>query len=143
MSFFTETEQANLLAAIRDAERDTSGEIRVHVEQTCPLPDPLERGKEVFAALNMQQTAQRNGVLFYLSLDDHKFALLGDSGIDAVVPPDFWNGTRDAMREYLRAGRLVDGLAEGIRRAGQQLKAYFPYRSDDRNELPDDLSFGN
>lgn len=141
MSFFTDSEQASLLAAIRDAERDTSGEIRVHVEQTCPLPDPLERGKEVFAALNMQQTAQRNGVLFYLSLD-HKFALLGDSGIDAVVPPDFWNGTRDAMREHLRAGRLVDGLAEGIRRAGQQLKAYFPYRSDDQNELPDDLSFG-
>ncbi len=141
MSFFIETEQASLLAAIRDAERDTSGEIRVHVEQTCPLPDPLERGKEVFAALNMQQTAQRNGVLFYLSLD-HKFALLGDTGIDAVVPPDFWDATRDAMREHLRAGRLVDGLAEGIRRAGQQLKAYFPYQSDDRNELPDDISFG-
>lgn len=143
MSFFTDAEQKNLVSAIQAAERNTSGEIRVHIEQTCPLPDPLERAKDLFGQLNMHQTAQQNGVLFYLSLDDRKFALLGDRGIDAVVPPDFWNATRDAMRDHLRAGRLVDGLAEGIRRAGEHLKTYFPYRDDDRNELSDEISFGN
>ncbi len=143
MPFFTDAEQKDLVSAIQDAERNTSGEIRVHIEQTCPLPDPLERAKAVFGQLNMHQTAQQNGVLFYLSLDDRKFALLGDRGIDAVVPPDFWESTRDVMRDHLRAGRHVDGLAEGIRRAGEHLKAYFPYRDDDRNELPDEISFGN
>lgn len=139
---FNEAQQAQLISAIQAAEQNTSGEIRLHVEQTCPLPDPIERAKAVFAQLNMHQTAQQNGVLFYLSLDDRKFALLGDRGIDAVVPPDFWNATRDAMRERLRQGQLVEGLSEGIRRAGEQLKAYFPYRDDDRNELPDEVSFG-
>jgi uncharacterized membrane protein len=143
MSFFTDAEQQRLLGAIQAAERETSGEIRVHVEQTCPLPDPLERAKAVFGLLNMHQTAQRNGVLFYLSLDDRKFALLGDAGIDAVVPADFWESTRDAMREHLRVGRLVDGLAEGIARAGEHLKAFFPHQADDRNELSDEISFGN
>lgn len=143
MSFFTDADQQRLVAAIRAAERDTSGEIRVHVEQTCPAPDPLERAKEVFGTLRMHETAQQNGVLFYLTLDDRKFALIGDRGIDAVVPPGFWDATRDAMREHLRAGRLVDGLVEGIGRAGQHLKAFFPYRDDDRNELSDEVSFGN
>jgi uncharacterized membrane protein len=142
MSFFTDADQQRLVSAIQAAERNTSGEIRVHVEQTCPAPDPLERAKEVFALLHMHETAQQNGVLFYLTLDDRKFALLGDRGIDAVVPPGFWNATRDAMREHLHAGRLVDGLVEGIQRAGEHLKAYFPYRRDDRNELSDEISFG-
>ncbi|MCY7349199.1 MAG: TPM domain-containing protein [Cytophagaceae bacterium] len=142
MSFFTEAQQAQLISAIQTAEKNTSGEIRLHVEQTCPLPDPMERAKAVFGQLNMHQTAQQNGVLFYLSLDDRKFALLGDRGIDSVVPPDFWNTTRDAMREQLRQGQLVEGLSEGIRRAGEQLKTYFPYRDDDRNELSDEVSFG-
>lgn len=142
MSFFTDADQQRLVAAIQAAERDTSGEIRVHVEQSCPTADPLERAKEVFVMLHMDQTAQQNGVLFYLTLDDRKFALLGDRGIDAVVPPGFWDSTRDAMRPHLRDGRLVDGLVEGIRRAGDHLKAYFPYRTDDRNELSDEISFG-
>lgn len=142
MAFFTDAEQANLLRAIQQAEKRTSGEIRVHIEETCPLPDPVQRAQEVFGLLNMHQTARRNGVLFYLSLDDRKFALVGDEGINAVVPPDFWNATRDAMREHLRANRFVEGLAEGIRRAGEQLKTYFPHQDDDRNELPDEISFG-
>ena len=139
---FTKTQQEQIVEAIRLAENNTSGEIKVHVEQRCLQPDVLERAKEVFVTLNLDKTQLRNGVLFYLSIDDRKFAILGDQGIDSRLPEEFWQNTKDTMRSYFQRGELVEGLSEGIRMAGEQLKELFPYQQNDINELPDDISFG-
>ncbi|MES2733384.1 MAG: TPM domain-containing protein [Bacteroidota bacterium] len=141
--FFTQAQKDQIVEAIRQAEKQTSGEIKVHIEQRCPQPDALERAKEVFALLNLDQTALKNGVLVYLSIEDRKFAILGDKGIHSVVPDNFWEYTKDTMRARFKQGDLTGGLCEGIRLAGEQLKNHFPYFQDDTNELSDDISFGS
>ncbi|MBC7921278.1 MAG: TPM domain-containing protein [Ferruginibacter sp.] len=141
--FFTEAQKERIVEAIRRAETHTSGEIRVHVELRCPLPDVMERAKDVFGQLDLHRTQRQNGVLFYLSLEDRKFAILGDQGIDAVVPDGFWQNTKEAMRSLFGRGELTEGLCRGIEMAGEQLKGHFPRTPDDANELSDDLSFGN
>ncbi|MFD2937959.1 TPM domain-containing protein [Spirosoma flavum] len=138
---FTPNEQQRIVEAIRQAEKATSGEIRVHVEPHCANADPVQRAIEVFAHLGMHQTKEQNGVLFYLAHADRKFAVLGDKGIDAKVPSNFWESTKDLLRSHFAAGNYAEGLSQGIERAGQQLKQYFPYASDDTNELADDISF--
>ena len=138
---FTPDEQQRIIDAIRQAEKATSGEIRVHVEPHCTTSDPMQRAIEVFAKLSMHQTKEQNGVLFYLAHVDRKFAVLGDRGINAKVPADFWESTKELLRGHFAAGRYAEGLSQGIERAGQQLKQYFPYASDDTNELADDISF--
>lgn len=140
-AIFSPEDQQRIVDAIRQAERATSGEIRVHVEPHCVTPDPVQRAIEVFAQLDMHQTQQQNGVLFYLAYVDHRFAIIGDQGIDAKVPGNFWESTKDLLRGHFAAGQYVEGLCRGIERAGQQLKQYFPYTSDDKNELADDISF--
>jgi uncharacterized membrane protein len=141
-SHFFSSDQKNLIRqAVADAELDTSGEIRVHLEKRC-RGDVLDRGAFLFEKLGMHKTARRNGVLFYLAIDDQKFAILGDAGINAVTPDDFWDRIKEKMQEEFREGRFVDGLEWGIREAGAQLKAHFPYQDDDVNELPDEISFG-
>ncbi|WP_375447843.1 TPM domain-containing protein [uncultured Fibrella sp.] len=135
-------QQQQIIAAIRQAERETSGEIRVHIEANCPNGDPVKRAIEVFRHLGMHQTKEQNGVLFYVAHTDRKFAVLGDSGIDAKVPADFWESTKSLMRQHFAANEYAIGLSQGIERAGQHLKAFFPRASDDVNELPDDISFG-
>ncbi|GAB3924146.1 TPM domain-containing protein [Larkinella terrae] len=140
INLFTAEEQQEIIQAIRSAELETSGEIRVHIELLCPTPDVIERAVQVFRQLNMDQTAQRNGVLFYLATDDRKFAVLGDEGIDRVVPKDFWETTKEVMRENFRNGRFTTGFCLGIERAGQQLRQYFPRLDDDTNELSDEIS---
>ncbi|MBD2754528.1 TPM domain-containing protein [Spirosoma validum] len=140
-NIFTSDEQQRIIEAIRQAEKATSGEIRVHVEPQCPTGDPIERAIEVFARLGMHQTKEQNGVLFYLAHADRKFAVVGDKGIDAKVPADFWKTTKDLLRNHFAAGEYAIGLSRGIERAGEQLKHYFPYASDDTNELADDISF--
>lgn len=139
---FSETEQKSVIEAIRVAEMATSGEIRVHIEQTCSESDVVERAKKVFAELGMHRTELKNGVLFYLAVKDRKFAVLGDQGIDERVPDDFWNQIRDLMRTHFRKEEFAAGLCRGIEQAGQQLKTYFPRQENDTNELSDDISFG-
>ena len=139
--FFSEEEQQQIIAAIREAERQTSGEIKLHIEKKCPS-DVLDRTKEVFAFLNMHLTKDHNAVLFYLAYEDRKFAVFGDKGINEKVPGDFWNSTKDLLRSNFSNHRFTEGLCLGIREAGLQLKQHFPYSSDDVNELPDDISFG-
>ncbi|MGB3182721.1 MAG: TPM domain-containing protein [Cyclobacteriaceae bacterium] len=134
-------EKASIRQAIMAAEQNTSGEIRVHLENHCK-DDPIGRALTVFEKLEMHRTDQRNGVLFYLALKDHQFAILGDEGINKVVPMDFWEDIKVKMQADFREGKIAKGLAEGIRMAGEQLGAHFPYRSDDKNELSDDISFG-
>lgn len=141
---FSAAEQERIISAIRLAEQNTSGEIRVHVEPHCPLPDPVQRAIEVFASLGMQETKQQNGVLFYLAYTDRKFAVLGDRGINNRVPADFWESTKALMRPFFARQHYADGLSQGIERAGEQLKQYFPYDgATDINELPDDISFSS
>lgn len=138
---FTEEEKNRIIAAIQAAERNTSGEVKVHVERKCPS-ELMQRAQEVFVHLEMNRTQLQNGVLFYIALDDHKFAILGDAGIDAVVPDNFWESTKDLMRSYFRQQQIIEGICAGIEKAGQQLKAHFPYNANDVNELSDDISFG-
>lgn len=141
MSPFTPDEQQRIVDAIRQAEKATSGEIRVHVEPNCLAADPLQRAIDVFAHLGMHQTKAQNGVLFYLAHIDRKFAVLGDKGIDDRVPTGFWESTKDLLRGHFANGEFVEGLSLGIERAGQQLRQYFPYDGlTDTNELTDDIS---
>ena len=140
--FLNDQEQADVLAAISDAESHTSGEIRLHLESRCK-GDVLDRAAMVFQTLAMHKTALRNGVLFYLATEDRKFAILGDGGINAVVPEGFWNKVKDTVIAGLAAGNPSEGLASGIRLAGQQLSAHFPLEANDINELSNDISFGS
>jgi len=139
--FFTSDQKQQIVGAIKDAELDTSGEIRVHIENRCKK-DVLDRAAAVFASLKMHKTKLRNGVLFYLAIKDHKFAILGDGGINAVIPDDFWDNIKEMMQHMFKEGEFTVGLSSGITMAGEQLKDHFPYHSDDINELDDDISFG-
>lgn len=140
-NFFTTQEKEDITIAIKNAELDTSGEIRVHVENTCK-GDVKDQAAYFFEKLEMHKTEQRNGVLFYLAIKNRKFAILGDTGINQVVEDDFWDDIRDQMLNHFRENNFVDGLIEGITMAGQQLKNHFPYQKDDVNELSDEISFG-
>ncbi|MEQ9187931.1 MAG: TPM domain-containing protein, partial [Cryomorphaceae bacterium] len=104
--------------------------------------DPYTEAVEMFEKLGMTKTEQRNGVLILVALDDHKFAIIGDTGINEKVPKGFWNDTKELMIGHFKEGRIVDGIIEGITDAGEQLKQYFPYQKDDTNELKDDISYG-
>lgn len=141
-SFFTLLEKEDIKMAIRQAELDTSGEIRVHVETTCP-GDVMERASRLFEKLNMHKTRLRNGVLIYLAVRNRKFAIIGDTGINSVVPENFWDSTETEMLNHFRENRFTDGLLKAIEMTGFQLKKHFPYTSDDINELPDEISFND
>lgn len=139
----TDADEQRILAAIREAEQNTSGEIRVHLENYCE-GDVLDRATEVFAELHMHLTKLRNGVLFYVAIKDHKFAVLGDAGINAVVPDNFWEDITAEVIKHFKQKQYAEGLATGIIMAGNQLKAHFPYDpKGDINELSDDISFGD
>ena len=139
---FTEVEKLLITNAIKAAERNTSGEIRVHIERKCK-GEVLDRATYIFEKLQMHNTKLRNGVLFYLALDDHKFAILGDVGINQKVPENFWDEVKDVSFIHFKAGEISKGLEVGILKAGEQLKTHFPYKEADVNELKDDISFGN
>lgn len=139
--YFSEENKLEITNAIRVAETNTSGEIRVHIEKHCK-DDVLDRAAYIFDKLEMQKTELRNGVLFYLAVSDKKFAILGDAGINQNVPENFWEETKELVIDKLRQGLHAEGIAEGILKAGEQLKEHFPYQEDDVNELSDEISFG-
>lgn len=139
--FLTKAEEAEIVEAIRLAEKNTSGEIRVHLEKETSIA-PIERAVEVFHELQMDQTQQRNGVIIYVAVKSKQFAIYGDQGINAKVADDFWNCTKDIMVEHFKNGRNKQALVDGIYNAGQQLKKHFPYQSDDTNELSNEISKG-
>ena len=138
--FFTKEEQQKIVAAIKEAELNTSGEIRVHIENHCK-EEALERAAEVFYDLKMNRTAARNGILFYLAVKDHKLAIIGDEGINKEVEHDFWNDIKDEMISNFKENKFAEGLIAGILKCGDKLKEYFPYQNDDVNELSDEISF--
>lgn len=137
---FTSEEQQLIRQAIELAEKRTSGEIRVCIDKTCS-EDVLDRAVHYFQKLNMHHTRQRNGVLVYVATVDRKFAIIGDSGINKVVPENFWDETKKAMLAHFKVGDMAKGIATGIQLAGEQLKKFFPYTANDENELPDDIEF--
>jgi len=139
--YFTEENKLQIASAIRVAETNTSGEIRVHIEKNCK-EDVLDRAAYWFEQLGMHKTELRNGVLFYLAVEDHKFAILGDAGINLKVPSDFWEETKELVISKFKEGSYSEGLASGIIKAGEQLKQHFPFKSDDVNELSNEISFG-
>lgn len=139
--FFSKEEKTAIKKAILNAENDTSGEIRVHLESECH-GDVLDRSAFVFSKLKMEQTNLRNGVLFYLAVESKKFAIIGDEGINKEVPENFWEETKELMAVRFREGQFTQGLIEGIEQAGLKLKKHFPHHIDDINELTDEISFG-
>lgn len=147
--FLTSEEETAIIQAIRMAEKNTSGEIRVHLEPSSrsadepnePI-DAYDRAAEVFDSLNMHNTAQRNGVLIYVAVNDRTLVIMGDKGINDVVGPHFWESTKDIIISHFKNGKMKQGLVEGILKAGEQLKKHFPHQKDDKNELPDDISVG-
>ena len=139
--FLAAEEEAAIIEAIRNAEKNTSGEIRVHLEAHTDL-DPFERAAEVFDFLHMDNTKLSNGVLIYVAVEDRTLVILGDSDINDVVAPDFWDSTRDIIITHFKDGNMKQGLIAGIEEAGLQLKKHFPFQKNDKNELPDDISIG-
>jgi uncharacterized membrane protein len=137
--FLTKAEEAEVVEAIRIAEKNTSGEIRVHLEKKTSIA-PLERAVEVFHKLKMTETKDRNGVIFYVAVKSKQFAIYGDENINKKVGADFWNSTRDIMTAHFKLGNNKQALVDGIIKAGEQLKQFFPHESDDKNELSDDIS---
>ena len=139
--YFTEENKLQIVNAIRVAELNTSGEVRIHIEKFCK-GDVLDQATYAFEKLEMHKTQLRNGVLFYLAIEDHKFAILGDAGVNQKVSEDFWEKAKEVVLSNFKEGKLTEGLTKGILMAGEQLKEHFPYQSDDKNELSDDISFG-
>ena len=142
MSFFFDRQVKQIESAIQSAELNTSGEIRVHIENRCKVGDPVLRAQKVFHQLKMHKTGLRNGVLFYLAVKDRLFAVIGDSGIHQNVPEGFWDTVRDTMQEQFVQNKVTEGLCSGIEMTGIELKKYFPLSASDTNELPNEVTFG-
>ncbi len=140
--FFTRKQEKEIVNAIQSSENKTSGEIRLHVEDHCKHEDALGRAWQVFHELEMGETEERNGILIYLAVKDHKFALIADSGIDEKVPEDYWDDLVKEMQENFKKGDFAPGIIKAIHEAGQKLQAYFPFKESDQNELSDDISYG-
>ncbi len=137
--FLTAEEEQKIVEAIRDAEIATSGEIRVHLERDLK-EDCMEHAKEIFHLLKMDETQDKNGVLFYVAVNAHQFAIIGDEGIDHAVPDDFWLSVKDTVTKEFSMGNYAGGLIMGILEAGKKLQKYFPYKKEDKNELSDGIS---
>ena len=140
-ALFSQEDEQSIKQAIMNAELDTSGEIRVHIENTCN-GDVMDRAVYVFEKLKMHKTNLRNGVLIYLAVKNRKFAIIGDKGINAIVPDNFWDDIKQIMLDHFRNGDFTKGITDAVTMTGKQLKSHFPYQSDDQNELSDEISFG-
>lgn len=141
IDFLTNADEQEVVNAIKMAEKNTSGEIRVHIEKHTDKKH-YERALEVFYELSMNETQQRNGVLIYVAIDDKSFVICGDKGINDIVGEDFWSATKDLMQSYFKQGDFKKGLVEGILKAGKELKKHFPYQADDVDELSNEISKG-
>jgi len=139
--FLTKEEESLIVKAIQKAEKNTSGEIRVHLEATHK-GDAMDKAIAIFNDLKMYKTDARNGVLFYVAIKTKQFVILGDDGINNVVPSDFWETTKDKVITQFKQGLFAQGLINGIEEAGEQLKTFFQYQSNDTNELSDEISKG-
>lgn len=139
--FLTTAEEQDIIDAIREAEKSTSGEIRIHIENDSEL-DAFDRAMDVFHYLKMDNTKLQNGVLIYVSVTAKTFVIYGDKGINDVVPNGFWDSTKDVMQSHFKVGQFKQGLIEGVLKAGEQLEKHFPWIHGDANELPNEISKG-
>lgn len=139
--FLTQEDENEIVAAIQLAEKNTSGEIRVHIEPSTSKV-PFDRALEVFYELKMNETQLQNGVLIYVAVTDRQFVICGDKGINDVVATDFWDSTKEIMAAHFKKGNFKQGLIDGISKAGEQLKTFFPWQADDTNELSNEISKG-
>jgi len=139
--FLTKEEEQEIVEAIRVAEKNTSGEIRIHIEKTTSKA-AFDRALEVFHELKMNETQRQNGVLIYLAVADKKFVICGDKGINDVVSEDFWDTTKEVMAAQFKTGNFKQGLIDGITKAGHQLSTNFPWEENDTNELSNEISKG-
>jgi uncharacterized membrane protein len=139
--FLTKAEEEEVVEAIRLAEKNTSGEIRVHLEKKTSIA-PIERAIEVFHELKMDETQQRNGVIIYVAVKSKQFAIYGDAGINQKVEDDFWDCTKDIMVSHFKNGENKLALVNGIFNVGEQLKNHFPFQNDDKDELSNEISKG-
>jgi uncharacterized membrane protein len=141
--FFTEEEKQQLVNAIQEAERQTSGEVRIFVESKCRFMDALDRAKEIFFQLKMNETEQRNATLVYVAVKDHQVAVFGDEGIHQKVGEKYWRDEVAKMLLHFKQQHLADGICQAVTDLGQALQLHFPYNRDtDKNELPDEIIFG-
>ena len=142
-AFFSFSENERIVEAIRQAEQQTSGEIRVYIESRCRFVDPLDRAAEVFWGLKMDATKDRNGVLVYVAMKDRQFAVMADQGIHEKVGQTFWNQAVALMKSHFVKEAPAEAIVAVVNDIGQALKTHFPYdRETDKNELPDDIVFG-
>jgi len=139
--FLSEEEEQEIVKAIRIAEQNTSGEIRVHIEKSTQI-DAFNRAMDIFHFLKMDNTKLENGVLIYVAVEDKNFVIYGDKGINDVVSNDFWDNTKDVMQSHFKTGNFKQGLIEGVLKAGKALETYFPWKQDDTNELSNEISKG-
>ena len=139
--FLSKAEEEEIIEAIRIAELNTSGEIRVHIEKTAKT-DAFNRALELFHYLKMDNTKEQNGVLIYIAVEDKTFVIYGDKGINDAVPKNFWDTTKDIMQTHFKAGRFKQGLVDGIIKAGEELEKHFPWKQGDVNELTNEISKG-
>ena len=137
--FLTPAEEKEIISAIRTAETNTSGEIRIHIEASSEK-DHYERALEVFHLLKMDNTKDSNAVLIYVAVKDHKFIIYGDKGINDVVPKNFWDATKDIIQNHFKKGNFKQGIVDGILKAGLELQSHFPWQTDDENELSNEIS---
>ena len=131
-----------IMEAIQRAEKNTSGEVRVHIESKVKGKSPFDRAVEVFHQLGMQETKLKNGVLVYVALDDRQFAIIGDQGIHAKVGEHFWDHEKEEMLNYFKRNEIIGGIVYFIDKIGAKLKEFFPYQADDVDELSDEISVG-
>jgi len=139
--FLSAKDEAEIIEAIRTAEQNTSGEIRIHIEE-CSTIEIQERALEVFHYLKMNNTKLRNGVLIYVATEDKSFAIYGDKGINDLVASNFWDSTKDIIQMHFKLGNFKQGLKEGVLKVGDQLEKHFPYLKDDTDELSNQISKG-
>ena len=141
--FFTDAEKAQIVEAIRNAERRTSGEVRVFVESRCRYMDPLDRATEIFFMLEMDQTDDRNAVLLYVAMKDRQLAVFGDQGIHNKVGSEYWTKEVELLINKFNSENYGDGISRCVTDIGEALHHFFPFDNDtDKNELPDEIVFG-
>ena len=142
MPFLSSDDELAIVQAIQEAEKKTSGEVRVHIEKKCPKKDPIKRAINLFQKLRMHKTDLRNGVIVYVATEDHLLAIWGDEGIHAKVGQEFWESTLITLQEDFKTNQIKNGLTKALLDIGEKLQQHFPYQKDDKNELDDSISYG-
>ena len=142
MPFLSSDDELVIVQTIQEAEKKTSGEVRVHIEKKCPRKDPLKRAISLFQKLHMHKTDLRNGVIVYVATEDHLLAIWGDEGIHAKVGQEFWESTLITLQEDFKTNQIKNGLTKALLDIGEKLQQHFPYQKDDKNELDDSISYG-